>query len=242
MLYHLATLALGPLLYVQGKSVRRRVPRLPEPLGSREGTTGFGPDLRLLIVGDSSAAGVGAKHQDEALLGQLVEHLSTSFTVHWALVARTGATTSSTFRHLRELDARRFDIAITSLGVNDVTSGVTRKAWQSQQIALRKLLRERFGVTEIIVSGLPPVHGFPALPQPLRWWLGARARSFDDDLKRDIKIEGGASFLSLRFTDDVSLMASDGFHPGPGAYREWARLASLAISTATKRKEAVGNQ
>ena len=240
LLHHLATLALAPLLYLQGKSVRRRVPRLPEPPGSREGTTGVGPDLRLLIVGDSSAAGVGAAHQDEALLGRLVQDLSTRFTVHWALVARTGATTHSTVRHLRELQARRFDIAITSLGVNDVTSGVRRKAWRSQQLALRELLRERFGVMEIIVSGLPPVHGFPALPQPLRWWLGARALRFDDDLKHDVRIEDDASFLSLRFTEDVSLMASDGFHPGPDVYREWARLASRAISVVTTRKEAVG--
>lgn len=237
MRYHLATLALGPLLYVQGRSVRRRIPRLPEPPGPRQGSTGCGPDLRLLIVGDSSAAGVGAAHQDEALLGQLVEALSTRFTVHWRLVARTGATTDSTLRHLRELDAGPFDVAVTSLGVNDVTSGVTRKAWRSQQAALRKLLRERLGVAEIIVSGLPPVHGFPALPQPLRWWLGARARSFDDDLKHDVKAEEDVSFLTLRFTEDANLMATDGFHPGPDVYREWARRACVAVMEGLQRHQ-----
>ena len=235
LVYQLATLVLAPVLYFQGKAVRRRIPRLPEPPGPREGTTGSGPDLRLLVAGDSSAAGVGAAHQDEALLGRLVESLSTSFTVHWRLVARTGATTASTLRHLSDLDAGPFDVAVTSLGVNDVTSGVTREAWRAQQVALRELLRTRFGVTDIIVSGLPPIHGFPALPQPLRWWLGVRARVFDDDLKHDVEGGGGVSFLSLRFTEDVNMMASDGFHPGPDVYREWARRACAAVTKAPRR-------
>ena len=63
----------------------------------------------------------------------------------------------------RPLAPARFDAALTSLGVNDVTSGATRRAWRRRQEQLQKLLRERFGVRHVIVSGLPPVHRFPAL-------------------------------------------------------------------------------
>ncbi|RMD81354.1 MAG: SGNH/GDSL hydrolase family protein, partial [Candidatus Dadabacteria bacterium] len=62
----LATITLGPLLLWQGWRVRLNVPRLPEAPGPRQGRAGKGPLLRLLIVGDSAAAGVGAAHQDEA--------------------------------------------------------------------------------------------------------------------------------------------------------------------------------
>ena len=51
---------LGPALWVQGKYVRRVTPRLPEPPGPRSGHCGQGPQLRLLIAGDSAAARVGA--------------------------------------------------------------------------------------------------------------------------------------------------------------------------------------
>jgi hypothetical protein len=30
-----------------------------------------------------------------------------------------------------------------------------------------------------VLSGLPPMHRFPALPQPLRWYVGSRARDFN---------------------------------------------------------------
>ena len=61
MIHQLLTVALGPVLLMQGLAVRRRVPKLPEPPGAREGTTGDGPPLRIVIVGDSAAAGDAAR-------------------------------------------------------------------------------------------------------------------------------------------------------------------------------------
>ncbi len=54
--------ALGPLLVAQATRLRRTALELPEPRGARAGTIGRGtPVLRLLVAGDSSAAGVGAR-------------------------------------------------------------------------------------------------------------------------------------------------------------------------------------
>ena len=233
----LATLPLAPVLFLQAHRVRRSIPRMPEPPGPRRGLSGTGPRLKVLIAGDSAAAGVGASHQDEALAGQLVGSLSADYSVEWSLEARTGATTATTLRRLRELDEENFDVAVTSLGVNDVTAGSSRRSWRSRQRELRDLLRGAFGVSGIVVCGLPPVHGFPALPQPLRWYLGERARAFDIDLEADAEAEEGVRFLSLRFSEDPSEMASDGFHPGPAVYARWGRMAALAISQlATERQ------
>ncbi|MEM1270634.1 MAG: SGNH/GDSL hydrolase family protein, partial [Bacteroidota bacterium] len=66
MRHLLSTLLLGPVLVYQGQQVKKRVLRLPEPPGDRAGVIGEGPALSVLIVGDSSGAGVGASHQDEA--------------------------------------------------------------------------------------------------------------------------------------------------------------------------------
>lgn len=223
MFYPLATIALGPVLLIQGMAARNRVPKLPEPPGPREGVNGTGEPLRLLIVGDSAAAGVGASHQDEALLGQVVAKLANDYRVTWSLHARTGDTTAAALACIDQLPARPFDVAVTSLGVNDVTRFVGRGKWRQQQSVLRRTLKEKFGNPTLIISGLPPLHGFPALPQPLRWNLGSRATQFNQDLQKDIAADGSAHFVDVRFTTDVSLMASDGFHPGPAVYAEWAR-------------------
>ena len=63
-------LALSPLLVAQALRTRARVPQLPEASGARAGTHGRRTTrLRLLIAGDSSAAGVGVATQDDALAG-----------------------------------------------------------------------------------------------------------------------------------------------------------------------------
>jgi hypothetical protein len=80
---------------------------------------------------------------------------------------------------LRREAAERFDVVVTSLGVNDVTGSRSLATWRRQQEQLVELLAARFGARLILLSGLPPMHRFPALPQPLRWYLGSRARDFD---------------------------------------------------------------
>ena len=73
LLSWLPILALAPLLFAQGVYVRRVTPRLPEAPGERSGVSGGGPALKLLILGDSAAAGVGASSQATALAGRLAE-------------------------------------------------------------------------------------------------------------------------------------------------------------------------
>ncbi len=232
MKHHLATIALGPLLVAQGIYVRRHTPKLPEPPGPRAGIVGDGPPLRLLITGDSAAAGVGASSQDEALSGRLVSDLSSSYRLDWRLEARTGATTRQTLTRLQRLGGSQFDVLVTSLGVNDVTRAISEAEWLAGQRQLRSLARQTLGVSLIIVAGLPPVERFPALPQPLRWYLGQRALHFSRLLRNDLEADPSAHFLDLRFSLDQSLMASDGFHPGPVIYAEWASRVAAIVRTA----------
>ena len=91
-----AKLLLSPVLVAQALATRARLPRLPEAAGEREGEVGGGPLLRLLILGDSSAAGVGVAEQSQALAGVLSAALArlARVRVHWCLVARSGVTSA----------------------------------------------------------------------------------------------------------------------------------------------------
>ncbi|MET3217482.1 UNVERIFIED_ORG: hypothetical protein ABIC48_005266 [Burkholderia territorii] len=64
--YPFAIAALGPLLFAQGRYVRRVTPRLPEAAGPRDGVAGGGPPLRVLAVGDSAAAACRAARGAES--------------------------------------------------------------------------------------------------------------------------------------------------------------------------------
>ncbi len=218
----LATAGLGPLLLLEGLYVRRVTPRLPEPPGPRSGRAGAGEPLRLLIAGDSAAAGVGAASQDQALAGRLVAQLSAYRALDWRLEARTGYTTADAHAHLAALPADRFDAIVLSLGVNDVTGGIGRARWLAGQTALVDLLQARFVPRAILFTALPPMHLFPALPQPLRWYLGARARDFNATLADWLPSRPGCHLVAPDFRPDPAHVASDGFHPGPAAYTAWA--------------------
>jgi lysophospholipase L1-like esterase len=193
---------------------------------------GEGPAIHVLVVGDSAAAGVGAPSQDEALTGRIVAGLRDRFRVEFRLVARTGATTASTLKHLEGIDAFRTDAVVTSLGVNDVTGDVGVAAFLERQARLRALLREKFGARFILVSGLPPMGSFAALPQPLRWYLGGRAKELDRALAGSLPDGLGAHHLPLFRKMDRSLLASDGFHPGAAAHAQWGAAAAERIAKA----------
>lgn len=229
MIHPFAKFVLGPLLLAQGKRVRRVARQLPEPPGERQSTVGKGPLVRLLLTGDSAAAGVGAETQDEALLGNILAGLRDDFEVSYRLIAKTGATTPSTIKRLARLEPLTYDVAITSLGVNDVTSGRSVAEWLQQQRELIGLLRDHYSTQQVILSGLPPMSYFPLLPQPLRWYLGEQARRFDRGL-RQLAEELGCDYISLDITKDQSLIAADGFHPGPKVYELWGKEVATRIA------------
>ncbi len=217
-----------PVLAVQGLSVRRKAQLLPEPAGPREGREGRGPRLRLLIAGDSSAAGVGAGTQQQALAGQLVRQLGRHHTVEWRLEATTGHTTADTIERLRDIGGE-FDVAVTALGVNDVTRAVTKAQFMQRQTELLNLLTGTLGVRRVVVSGVPQMHRFPALPQPLAWVLGRQAGRLDQGLQQVANQFPQARHLSLHLPEDPALAAPDGYHPSPRAYALWAEQLALAI-------------
>lgn len=227
-----------PLLILQVAHLRRVTPRLPEPPGNRHGRRGDGTPLRLLILGDSAAAGVGAEHQDQALLGRVVAALADIEDLEWRLLARTGATTADTLQSVREHPDLRCDIAITSLGVNDVTALRSTAAFLATQHALVDHLRQHCGASRILISGLPPMHAFPLMPQPLRGFVGRHARRLDSALADWIEQQPDCEHLPFGELPTPDLMASDGFHPGPAIYEEWGARVAATIRRQPARDRA----
>ena len=204
-------------------------PKLPEPEGPRDGVTGQGPVLRLLIAGDSAAAGVGATTLNEGLCGQLVQRLSQRFTVHWQLNAVTGLDSPGLEQLLSALAEQSFDVVVLSIGVNDVTKLMAPNRWVQWQERLAQRIHTHHHPQLIIHSAIPPMHGFTALPQPLRWFMGQWALAMNRRL--EAALDGGKRrALHWPFQDAApDGLATDGFHPGPIGYVIWADGLSKLI-------------
>ena len=216
-----AKLLLTPVLVMQAVVTRSRMPRLPEAAGPRAGETGSGPLLRLLIVGDSAAAGVGVARQHDALAGHLSRALAAKCgaRVQWRLLARSGVTSAQCLQMLTDEAPAEADVAVVVLGVNDVIEQVpSRRAVQSRE-AIANRLRNGHGVAHVVFAPLPPVHRFPGLPQPLRWVAGADARRHDAAVAQWAAGRADVSHVPIDLPLNRGVMAGDGFHPGEPVYR-----------------------
>ena len=219
-----AKLLLSPVLVAQALATRARLPRLPEAAGQREGETGRGPLLRLLMLGDSSAAGVGVAQQQQALAGHLPAALArqAGVRVRWRLVARSGINSAQCLALLEDSGPVEADVAVVVLGVNDVVDQVPSRRAVAARETIANRLRNAHGVAHVVFAPLPPVHRFPGLPQPLRWVAGADARRHNAALADWAASRDDVSHVPIEMTLGIETMAEDGFHPGAPVYRHTA--------------------
>jgi lysophospholipase L1-like esterase len=250
-IFILAVLAIF-LLMIQGLWTRKTTLKLPEPKGPREGICSedlsdkgvSGEDisgegisakeetLTLLIIGDSSAAGVGVDHQEHALSGYLTASLAKRFNVKWQLIAKTGYTSANIIQELQkhQIPFDHIDYALIAIGVNDVTSFTGSKRWQKNTTALIELLERQFQTKNIIFSAIPPMHLFTALPQPLRWLLGARAKYLNQRMATIIRSKPACHILHPELPFSEQYLADDKFHPSQAAYKLWAEQAAQLMN------------
>lgn len=221
---------MNPLLrwvaHVQGVRLRRTLVLSPEAAGLRAGVvpaTG-GPPVRLLVIGESTAAGCGARSHDEGFAGSFARVLvaRAGRPVGWSVVGRRGATVLLVrHRLLPEVDTP-VDVAVLMVGVNDVLAGRTTGRWvEDLGAVLEGLLR---WAPVVVVTGIAPFEAFPALPRTLARSLAERAREFDGASRALCDRIPGVQWVSsdgLRAADP-GFWGPDGFHPAPAGYARWA--------------------
>ena len=227
-------LVLSPLLVAQAVTTRRRALVLPEAEGPREGRLpGEGKAVRVLIAGDSSAAGVGVTHQRHAVAGHLTATLRHRLRrpIEWVLRARSGLTTRQLHELLQTEPPPAVDVAVVVTGVNDVIDQVPSGRAVQHRAAMADWLLEHRLARHVVFAPLPPIGRFPLLPQPLRRVLGADAQRHDDALARWASRRQNVSHVGIDLALGADAMAEDGFHPGEPVYRACGEALALHITT-----------
>jgi lysophospholipase L1-like esterase len=218
---------LAPVLIWQGLRLRRRIPRLAEAAGPAGIADGGAPPVRLAVLGDSTAAGVGTSSHQQALAGTLAAAIAvrTGRAVSWRAVARSGATSQTTRDLVPDLlDGEwRPDVVVVCVGVNDLKGLRPLRAWDRDVAALLAAIDQITAGAAVIVCGMAPVSKFPALPQPMRAVMALRAIAMDHTLRR---LAGPGHVRVDPSIIDGAFFAEDGFHPSGRGYQAWAdRLA-----------------
>ncbi|MBX2817373.1 MAG: SGNH/GDSL hydrolase family protein [Saprospiraceae bacterium] len=225
-----------PRLYVQARRVLKYIPKLPEATDTTGSIAGRSEDpIRVLLVGESTVAGVGVRSHREGLAGHFCKSLSeaTGRTVAWKVVARSGYTVQRINDELlAQHAAGEFDLAIVGIGANDAFKLSTLRHWQRSLERLIAHLKDVVASAPIYFLSLPPIEEFPALPQELKNFLVESIDIFSEDLAERV-----LSDEQLWFDDRVLALHewetrtgikgsehyfSDGVHPSETTYRLWA--------------------
>lgn len=218
-----------PLL-PQALWVRATAPRFPGADGPRTGTVGDGATKRLLAVGDSIVAGVGARTLDRALVGQTASALAESMScrIDWSAIGRVGYPCARV-EALVPTDAGHCDFVLVSAGVNDIISLNGEAQFRADLRSLYQALAHHAPSAAIGFCGIPPLGQFPALPQPLRAVFGLRAARFDRILRDTLADLPRASRIPVELQANPDAFSPDGFHPSESSYIAFGRAAAEAL-------------
>lgn len=205
---------------------------------SLDGEFGSGAGLvRITLLGDSTAAGVGVQDAADTVAGHLARRLSGSGRrVRIGGSAIAGSDSGDLGPQVsRALLGHRPDVAVILVGGEDVTHG-------RPLVSVRRNMRDAVGRlraagVRVVVGTCPDLAATRVAAQPLRTLLGWRGRAValaQAEATRDA--DGVPVDLAVRtgpiFRADPGTFSEDGYHPSADGYRLMAEALLPAVSEA----------
>jgi len=132
----LISIPLLPVLYYQGIQIRKKIPKLPEAIGTQgecSQQTNEEKPLQLISLGESTIAGVGVQTHAEGFTGTFASELSKQLNrnIQWTVHAKSGYTAKQVQQLLvPEIQEKNPDLILVGLGGNDAFTLNHPKRWR----------------------------------------------------------------------------------------------------------------
>jgi len=220
-----AILPIAPFLVIQGQITRWKVGLLPEAK-EPAGIAGAGEgEAKLLVIGESTVAGLGARTHDLALGGQFAKGMSVRLgkPVRWTVIGRNGVTARRTIDELWPMVPKEnFDYVLLGIGGNDVMKLSSPKKWRRDMLELIGIVREANPGAVIFITNCPMIIHSPVMPQPIKGILWRLSKMHNANI-----LEFTAGMERLHYYPqpvdvDFNGFWADGIHPSEQGYRDWA--------------------
>ncbi|MEW6473046.1 MAG: SGNH/GDSL hydrolase family protein [Actinomycetota bacterium] len=185
-----------------------------------------GTGTRLVWLGDSTAAGVGASSSAGALPSRVADGLAAGDALPVAVLAVSGARVADVLAdQVPKVAGLRPDVVLISVGANDTIHLTGRGAFRH---TYEKVVRALPPGVPVVLLGVPDMGAIPRFAQPLRAVAGWRGRNLDAEVRRVaantgavyVDIAGPTGPLFRRHPDRY--FAGDDFHPSDAGYGLWA--------------------
>ena len=215
----------------------RRAHRICDACSFEPGYRPPNAERHVLVVGDSTAVGIGATSHEETLVGHIAAQFpATTIENH----ARMGARAHDMQGQIGAAALARYDAVLMAVGGNDILRG-TRPA--DFEKALDDAIRRACALSEIvIVVNCPNIGAAPLFPWPLNVILSRRSLRYRATFEA-VCAGHPVDFVNFTYApkDDPFrrarsiYFASDGLHPTGEAYR----LCFERLKTLTKLPKAL---
>ncbi len=225
-------------MYRDGKRIRAKVPKLPEarnPEGIFE--IEKADKFKLLVIGESTVAGVGVATHKEGFAGTLGQELAKKIkhSISWKVYAKSGYTAKQVREALipqvTEADA---DLIVIGLGGNDAFTLNTPFKWKREITRLINELQQRYPNTPVAFTNMPPIKEFPAFTRLIKFTIGNLVEILGETLSRLAAQRKNVYYNREKITIDewtqrlnidkhTAEFFSDGVHPSKLTYQVWAK-------------------
>ena len=189
--------------------------------------------MRLAVLGDSIAYGVGADHPSHTLAHRIRAALADrGVDVEPEVFARSGARSADLAAQVRRAVAWGPHLALVVIGANDLTHFVPHdQATEQLRAAVREL---RAHGTEVVVAPAPDLSTVPHVPPLMRPVVRAGSLALRSAQVRAVSQEGGrvadaTGHTSAAFGRDPALFSRDRFHPSSAGYAVIAEALVPAV-------------
>lgn len=221
-----AVLPFAPFLYLQGQMTRRKVGVLPGAGGGNVGVTAHDEHHEeLLVIGESTVAGLGARTHALALGGQFAVRLSERIgrPVRWTVLGKNGVTARQTIDELvPQIPDKAFDHILVGLGGNDTMKLSSPRKWRRDMTELLAILRRRNPDANIFLANCPMIKASPAIPQPIRAILWELSKLHDANIKDLTRSLPRVYYYHQPRKFEEEGFFADGIHPSERGYSDWA--------------------
>jgi lysophospholipase L1-like esterase len=202
------------------------------------------PALRLVLLGDSAAIGVGVEWLSETVGGQLARLLSeggpeAGSGERHVLLSSVGVAGSRSAdlatQVARALLGDRPDVAVVLIGAHDATS--MRPPEEAAAQLGQAVRRLRDAGVQVVVGTCPDLGALRSIAPPLRQVAALLGRRMAKAQAKAVREAGGVVVdLGLEtgavFRADAGTLCYDGFHPSADGYRVWAHALYPAVAKA----------
>ncbi|HKE63318.1 MAG TPA: SGNH/GDSL hydrolase family protein [Micromonosporaceae bacterium] len=236
-----AAAAVGSAVTLVTEAVVARARRYGRPDPNLAIRTSHGdPNLaptRLVLLGDSSALGVGVGRVADTVGGRLAELLvADGYRVELSSVAVMGSRSADLATQVaRALLGPSPDVAVILVGANDATG--LRRPLDAATALGEAVARLCAAGVPVVVGTCPDLGALRAIAPPLRQLLGLLGRRVARAQEAAVRAAGGvpvdlAALTGAVFRADAGTLSADGYHPSADGYRVWAHALTPAVRDA----------